>query len=392
MAPDNITPPPSDVTRTTLSVVGIALLIGGSFWVLSPFIPALLWATMIVVATWPVMLALQARLGGRRGPAVAAMTIVLLLVLFVPLYLAVSTVLAQSDRVVELLHTLTTSRAPPPPSWLEGLPLVGRTVARRWAELAALEPDQLAQQLTPYVRGVLSWFAAKAGGFGGAALQLVLTVLISAILYARGESASNVLRRFFRRLSGARGDSLVSLSGQAIRAVALGIVITALLQTAVAGGGLLLVGVPFAGVIAAVIFILCIAQLGPLLPMIACVAWLYASDAPGRATALLVIALVAQVGDNVIRPLLIRRGADLSLLLIIPGVIGGLLWLGVIGLFIGPVILAVTSTLLDGWMGSGNIEDTPTPIPVRNSTGTDAAEHGSDLAAMLPPEVSRKPT
>src|SRR5207237_10710346 len=117
----------------------------------------------------------------------------------------------------------------------------------------------------------------------------------------------------------------------------------------------------------AVVLLRCIAQLGPLLVLVPAAIWLYATDSPVRAVVLLVVALVAQVLDNVVRPVLIKRGADLSLLLILPGVIGGLLWLGIIGLFVGPVILAVTSTLVQSWISSGVDESearAAAPVPV----------------------------
>ncbi len=232
--------------------------------------------------------------------------------------------------------------------------MVGHRAAGRWQELAALPQDELAARIAPYLRIALAWFAAKVGSFGGMIAHFLLTVIISAILYAKGEGAEEQVRRFFRRLSGgARGDVIVTLAGKAVRAVALGIVVTAILQTVVAAIGLYAASVPAAAFFAAVVFVLCIAQLGPLLALAPCVIWLYATDAPGRATLLLVVMVLAQTIDNVVRPVLIRRGADLSLLLIFPGVIGGLLWLGIIGLFVGPVMLAVTKTLLDEWVASG---------------------------------------
>jgi predicted PurR-regulated permease PerM len=132
-------------------------------------------------------------------------------------------------------------------------------------------------------------------------------------------------------------------------------------QCVLAGIGLVAAGVPFAGVLTAVILLLCIAQLGPLLVLLPCTIWLYTTGATGRATVLLVFTLVTAVLDNVLRPVLIKKGADISLLLILPGVIGGLLWLGIIGLFVGPVILAVTSTLLESWIASGLGEPAPAP-------------------------------
>ncbi|HET8541071.1 MAG TPA: AI-2E family transporter YdiK [Anaeromyxobacter sp.] len=342
-----------DLTRITLSVLGIGLLIVGSLWVLSPFLGALLWATMIAISTWPLMLGAQARLGGSRGAAVAVMTLALLLVLFVPLYWAVATLLGYSDRIAEIARAVPEMRVPPPPPWVEALPVVGHEAADRWRSLAVLPPDELAARLTPHLRTALAWFAEKAGSFGSMVLHFLLTVVISAILFARGERAAENVRRFFRRLSGERGEAIVELSGKAVRAVALGIVVTAAVQTALAGIGLVAVGVPFAGFLTAIVLVLCIAQLGPLLVMAPCVIWLYATGSPGRGTALLVVTLIVQAIDNVLRPVLIKKGADLSLLLIFPGVIGGLLWLGIIGLFVGPVILAVTANLLESWISTG---------------------------------------
>jgi predicted PurR-regulated permease PerM len=357
-----------DLTRDTLAIAGIGVLIASSLFVLRPFIGSLLWATMIVVSTWPLMVRVQARLGGKRAAAVAVMTMVLLAALFVPLYLALSTILSQTDRVVELTKALPTARLPPPPAFVESLPIVGGRFAEKWLALSALEPDALAERLAPYLQTGLTWFAAQAGTFGGMLLHFFLTVIISAILYARGEAGVVQVRRFFRRLAGERGNEIVTLSGSAIRAVALGIVVTAVIQSALAAAGLFAVGVPLAGFITAVVFVLCIAQLGPVPPLLPAVIWLYATGSPVRGTVLLVVMLLAQTIDNVLRPMLIKRGADLSLLLILPGVIGGLLWLGIIGLFIGPVVLAVTSTLLDGWMSGGEEEAAP-PESARIAAG-----------------------
>jgi predicted PurR-regulated permease PerM len=370
--------PPRDVARVTLSVLGIGVLIGGSFWVLRPFLGALVWATTIVVATWPMLLSIQSRLGGRRGPAVAVMTLTLLLVLFVPLYLAVSTIVEQSDRIAALVRMLPTLEVPAPPQWVRDVPLVGDRAAERWTVVAE-DPQRLKEALAPRLRTAVAWLGAQAGSFGSMLLHFLLTVLVSAILYAKGEGAAEQLRRFFRRLSGERGDAIVELAGKAIRAVALGVVVTAVVQSTIAGIGLAAMGVPFAGLLAAIAFILCIAQLGPLLAMLPGVVWLYASGSAGRGTVLLVVMVGAQAIDNVLRPLLIKKGgADLSLLLIIAGVVGGLLWLGVIGLFVGPVVLAVTSTLLDGWIAAGLGEAKQEPAPVATTPG-DTPQGGSRI-------------
>ena len=132
--------------------------------------------------------------------------------------------------------------------------------------------------------------------------------------------------------------------------MALGVVVPALAQTVLAGAGLALVGVPQAGLLTTLVFVLCIAQLGPLLVVAPATIWLYTSGAAGRGTLLLVFSVAAVTLDHVLRPVLLKRGADLPLLLIMAGVIGGVLGFGILGLFLGPVMMAVTWPLLSSWV------------------------------------------
>jgi predicted PurR-regulated permease PerM len=342
-------PPAFDLPRITLGVLALALMIAASVWVMLPFVVAVVWASTIVIATWPILIALQARLGWRRAPAVAVMVVALLAMLVVPAWLGISTIASNADRVTEFVRSLATEGLPPPPGWLERVPLVGERLAGSWRELAG-HPESLVARVQPYAKEATSWVVAKAGGLGTTVVQFALTVLISGILYGSGEKAARGVLRFLRRLAGERGENVGRLAGKAVRAVALGIVVTALAQTLIAGVGLALAGVPHAGLLTAVIFVLCIAQLGPILVVAPATIWLYTSGSAGRGTVLLVFSVVAVVLDNVLRPVLIRKGADLPLLLILAGVIGGVLAFGVVGLFIGPVLLAVTWTLLASWV------------------------------------------
>ena len=169
-------------------------------------------------------------------------------------------------------------------------------------------------------------------------------------MYAGGETAARAVQRFGERLAGNYGRTAVTLGGQAIRGVALGVGITAVVQASIGGIGLAIAGVPLAGPLTALMLMLCIAQVGPFLVMIPAIAWVYWSGDTFYGTVLLVFGSIAMTIDNFVRPLLIRRGADLPLLLIFAGVIGGLLAFGLVGIFIGPVVLAVAYTLVDAWI------------------------------------------
>jgi predicted PurR-regulated permease PerM len=344
-------PPHQDLTRTTLAVVFIVGLLAATFWVMRPFLPAIVWAVTLVIATWPLMLRAQRYLGNRRSLAVLFTTVMLLVIVIVPMWLAIATLIENIDRVRETIGSVLTLRLPPAPDWLVGMPVIGERAAQAWAQLAALQVHDLSPKLAPYAGRLTQWFAAAVGGLGAMFLQFLLVVAIAAVMYARGEFAAAALIRFGRRLGGGRGETAVLLAGQAIRSVALGVVVTAIAQSLLGGIGLAVVGVPLAAVLTALMFILCLAQIGPGLVLIPAVGWMYYSGQSVWATVLLGFSIVAMVMDNFLRPVLIRRGARLPLLLVLAGVIGGLIAYGLLGIFLGPTILAVAYTLLGAWMG-----------------------------------------
>ena len=344
-----------DLTRTMLGVLFIGTLIAASFWILLPFLTAILWATTVVVTTWPVLLGLQARLLDKRWLAVTVMTVLLLLVIIVPFSLVVSIIVDKVGDIEALRKSLAAFTIPPPPGWLDRFPIVGPKVAAPWGKYAALPREELSALLTPYAGKALRWFAAQAGSIMMMFLQFFLTVIISAILYAKGEAVASGVRSFAQRLAGKQGEDAVNLSAKAIRGVALGIVVTAIFQTCIGGIGLVITGVPAPGVLTVVLFLLCLAQVGPTLVLIPAVIWLYWKDGAMWGTLLLVVSIIAVTIDNVIRPILIRKGADLPLVMVFAGVIGGLVAFGILGLFIGPVVLAVSYTLLKTWvLGDGH--------------------------------------
>lgn len=339
-----------DVTHTTLSVLVLLLLGAAAFLVLRPFITSIVWATVVSVAAWPLLLRLDAMLGRRRGLSVAIITVTILLVVFVPVTLAIATIVKNAKGITAEIRSLDAIPIPKPPAVLERFPIAGARLAGRWRDFAALDPEARSAAVTPYVQSALQWFAIKAGSVGAMLIQFLLTTIIAAILFAKREVVRDGLLRFATRLAGRRGHDVAILAGQTIRGVVLGVVGTALIQTAVGSVGLLITGVPAAALLAAVMLICCLAQIGPILVMVPAVAWLYWSGSGGRGTTLLVFTIVAAALDNFVRPFLIKRGADIPILLIFSGVIGGLLAFGIVGLFIGPVVLTVAYTLLASWV------------------------------------------
>jgi predicted PurR-regulated permease PerM len=350
---------PPDIVRATLAVLFIGILIIASFWILRPFLTALVWATMIVVTTWPFLLGLEKLLWGRRKLAVSVMTMVLLLLLVIPLTIGIVSVVERADAIVAWTRSLATLQIPLPPEWVGELPVVGQKIALQWQHTATAGKLELAAKIEPHLAKIVSWLVAQAGSGMMIIIQFLLTVIISAVLYGTGETAAAGVRCFARRLGGRHGEDAAVLAGKAIRGVALGVVVTALLQAILGAIGLALSGVPAVAVLSAVMFVLCVAQIGPAPVLFPATAWLFYTDQVLWGSVMVVWSLLVVTIDNFIRPVLIKTGADLPLLLIFAGVMGGLMAFGIIGLFIGPVLLAVTYTLLEAWV----TRDDPAPLP-----------------------------
>lgn len=338
-----------DLPRIIFGVLFIATMIIASFWVIQPFILGLAWAAMVVIATWPLLIKLQKLLWGRRSLAVMAMTLLLILLFILPISLMIGSLVDNSGPVIAWASTLGKLHMPEL-VWLQSLPMFGDKIYNSYHALVNAGGAALLAKMQPYFGQTATWFVVQAAHIGRLLLHCTLMLLFSVILYARGEQVALGIRHFAVRLGTERGDAAVLLSGQAIRAVALGVVVTALVQSVLGGIGLALSGIPAATWLTVLILICCVAQLGPLLVLVPAIIWLYWSGDTTWATVLMIWSCVVATLDNVLRPMLIRMGADLPTLLILLGVIGGLLAFGLIGLFIGPVVLAVSYRLLTAWM------------------------------------------
>ena len=348
-----------DLTKSTLAIVLIGALIAACFWILRPFLPALIWAAMIVIATWPLLLIIQKKVHGRR-PAVMIMIGLLVLVFVIPFTLAVGTIAENAPQITALSKELVNVGIPAPPDWVEQIPLVGESVAEFWQKASTTAPEELTKRLSPYIRNIGGWLVAQAGSFGLMFLHLLLTLILATILYMNGEDAAKIMLRLSHRIAGERGEHAANLAALSVRAVAQGVVVTALAQSLLAGIGLAVVGIPYASLLTALIFMLTIAQIGAGPVLIPAIIWLFWSGSTGWGIAMLIWSIFVMGMDGFLRPYLIRRNANLPLLLIFAGVIGGLISFGVIGLFIGPVLLAVCYTLMLAWINEENNEEKTT--------------------------------
>lgn len=344
------TMPDGELLRRIAGLLVVGLLMAGSFSVLWAFLPAMIWAGTIVISTWPILLWLERRFGGRRGPAVAVLTGTILVTVLLPIIAAILAIVNYGDDLTHIVKALAETGLPEPPAWVANLPLVGGRWSSAWAQLAAVPPEQLPEHLAPYGRQATQWLKATIGNILGVVVQLLLTAIICAIFYGSGEQVAGRFLAFARRLAGAQGEAMSVLAARSVRGVATGVVVTAVVQAVISGVALAIAGIPGAGLLTAVVFMCCLAQLGPILVLLAATGWLFWKGQTTAAIVFLVASLAIGALDNFLRPVLIKKGADLPLLLVFAGVIGGILAFGILGIFIGPVLLAVTKSLFDVWL------------------------------------------
>ncbi|WP_375154178.1 AI-2E family transporter [Serratia marcescens] len=286
-----------DLPRIIFGVLFIAIMIVACFWVIQPFILGFAWAGMVVIATWPLLLKLQKLLWGRRSLAVLVMTLLLILLFILPISLLISSVVDNSAPLIAWASSPGKLHIPDL-AWLQSVPMIGDRLYTSYHTLVNAGGAALLAKVQPYFGQTATWFVAQAAHIGRLLLHCALMLLFSALLYARGEQVA-----------------------------------TALVQSVLGGIGLAVSGIPAATLLTMLIFICCVAQLGPLLVLVPAIIWLYWHGDTTWGTVLLVWSCVVATLDNVLRPVLIRMGADLPLLLILSGVIGGLLAFGMIGLF-----------------------------------------------------------
>ena len=329
---------PRDVAQILLSVLFLAIMIVACLWIVQPFILGFAWAGTVVIATWPVLLRLQKIMFGRRSLAVLVMTLLLVMVFIIPIALLVNSIVDGSGPLIKAISSGDMTL--PDLAWLNTIPVIGAKLYAGWHNLLDMGGTAIMAKVRPYIGTTTTWFVGQAAHIGRFMVHCALMLLFSALLYWRGEQVGQGIRHFATRL----------------RAVALGVVVTALVQAVLGGIGLAVSGVPYATLLTVLMILSCLVQLGPLPVLIPAIIWLYWTGDTTWGTVLLVWSGVVGTLDNVIRPMLIRMGADLPLILILSGVIGGLIAFGMIGLFIGPVLLAVSWRLFAAW-----VEEVPPP-------------------------------
>jgi predicted PurR-regulated permease PerM len=327
----------------------LGLFIWGSLTLVAPFIGVVLWAVILAVAVHPGYVWLRARFGGRGWLASALITLIGLGIVLGPTAtLAVS--FAESAQSLAVGLADGTIRVPPPPDEIAAWPIVGERLHKAWL-LTSTNLESALQTFGPRLLPAGSVALGKIANLGLSVLLFAVSVLIAAFLYGSGPRYAEDVRRFARRITADRGGEFVDLAGATIRNVSRGVIGVALLQAVFAGIVFWIFGVPAAGVISFVVLVLCIVQIGPALVVVPTIIWAWTAMDAGTAAGFTAAILPIMLIDNVLKPYLMARGLKTPMLVIILGVIGGTLSYGLVGLFLGPIVLSVFSELLIAWVG-----------------------------------------
>lgn len=333
-------------------IVAVALLVFGCFLVLEPFLGAILFAGVLCLSTWPLFVRLRVRVGGRSWLAAALAVLVLMLALAVPVALAAQSIVVHSADMVEWVRGILNRKADfELPEFVRNIPAIGPWLDSYVRALLASGADLIALA-RQWVDPAKTFLVAMGKAAGQGLVQVLIAIFVAYFFYRDGERVGTLLMRGMARLAGPEhGLALVGTAQNAVKGVVYGLIGTAIAQAAVALVGFLIAGVPGAFLLAALTFVLSLVPMGPVLIWGGAAAWLFFHGETGWAIFMVIYgtAVISSV-DNFVKPILMSRAGNLSMLLVVLGVFGGAFAFGFIGLFVGPALLAVAWSLTKAWL------------------------------------------
>ncbi len=345
-----------ELIERLIAVLVIVLLVGGAFLVLAPFTAALIWGAILAYTTWTPYKKLCAWLGGRNGLAATLLVILIFVLVLGPFVIAGFGFAAHIDELAALLQRAYDSGLPDLPNWIVGLPMVGAPIQEFWVGLTQSQSNaELIAQLRKLAAPAGKFLLTIGAAIGQGLLLLALSILLAFFFYTGGDAMVDWLRSAIERVGGDRAHHLLTLAGSTVKGVVYGILGTALVQGILAAIGFWLAGVPAAAALGLATFFLSVVPAGPALLWIPAAAWLYHGGSTAWAVFIVVWGFaVVGTADNIIKPMIISKGSAMPFILVMLGVLGGALAFGLLGVFIGPTLLAVSYTLMRNWAVAQN--------------------------------------
>ncbi|MGP0594331.1 AI-2E family transporter [Nitrospira sp. T9] len=341
-----------EITKSALEAVTkiglVALLIVWCFEIIHPFVGPIVWGIIIAVGTFPIYCWVQHWVTERNWLAATLMTVALMLILVFPVVFLV-TVLIDNLRVVSDQLRQGLLVIPPPPQGIKDWPMIGASIEKVWG-MASENIEVALQHIAPQLRAFVSPLLGAAATVGLNIVKVIVAVVLAGVFLAYSAEGYRLSRAIGRRLAGQQGGELVDLAEATMRSVVRGVLGVALIQSSAVGLGLVVAGVPLAGLWTVLALILCIVQIGPMLIMAPAVVYIFSTSDTFPAVLFLIWSIFTGLLDNLLKPLLLGRGLDVPMIVIFMGAIGGLLMSGIIGLFVGAVVLALGFKVFNAWL------------------------------------------
>ncbi len=321
------------------------------FWIFSPFLTLMIWAVILAVTLYPLQQLLAAKVGGKQGLSATIVVILGIVLIIAPTAILMSSL---GDSVHQLIADVQndTFEIPAPPDSVSGWPVVGEKVYALWSR-AHDDLPALIQSFQPKIGDLAKSALAFVASIGGGLLKFVAAIIIAGILMAFGASGSRGALAIFERAAGKeRGAEFATLSTATIRAVAQGVIGVAFIQAIIVGLCLLVAGIPWAGVLAMIVLVLGIAQVPALIVTLPAIGYIWWLGDYGTVEAVIytVLLVVAGMTDNILKPLMLGRGVDAPMPVILLGALGGMATGGILGMFVGATMLALGYQLFTGWV------------------------------------------
>jgi len=337
-----------------IRLVLIFLILAWCLQILTPFISLIAWGGIIAVSIYPLFLKLAGKLGGKKKLAVTLIAVISIAAIVIPVISLSGSLVESATGIANNISSGEVKISPPSESVREW-PLIGEKAYVFWQQ-ASSDLSALLEKHSTQLSGIGKKLLGLAASAGIGVLQFIISMLIAAVFLASAETVNASLQKLARRLSGDHGAELLLMSEKTVRSVAVGVIGIAFIQAFLAGIGMMFVGIPAAGLLAIIIMVLGIAQLPPLLVLVPVIIYLFSGDSTGIAIFFLVWSVMVSASDMVLKPLLLGRGVDAPMMVILLGAIGGMIVSGIVGLFIGAVILALGYKLFQSWIEMGEPE------------------------------------
>ncbi len=357
--------PTTQVIEIAIRLGIIILILAWSLQILSPFISLIAWGAIIAVAVYSPFLKLAKKLGGRKKLAVTLFAVISIATILIPVISLSSSLVESAITIGSEIGTGTVS-IPPPSESVREWPLIGEKTYTFWNQ-ASSDLGALLEKYPHQLSSIGKKLLAAAAGVGSGILQFIISLIIAAAFLVSADTVSRSMQRLARRLSGDHGEALLTMSANTVRSVTIGVIGIAFIQAVLGGLGMMFVGVPAAGLLAIVILVFAIAQLPPILVLAPVIFYVFSVESTTVAVVFTVWSILVSVSDAVLKPMLLGRGVDAPMMVILLGAIGGMITSGIVGLFIGAVVLAVGYKLFQAWI---EMDEAAPAVPPETGSST----------------------